>query len=134
MTTSHASHATHATHAAHDAAAHDGSHGSPRSYAIGFALSLVLTLASFGAVMSGALPPGMGLPVIVGLCVAQLLVQLSFFLHLGIGKGQRGNSGIFACTFGLIVIVVAGSLWVMHNADTNMMPTQMTIERARAKD
>ncbi|WP_011300692.1 cytochrome o ubiquinol oxidase subunit IV [Cupriavidus necator] len=131
MTTSHASHAT---HAAHDAAAHDGSHGSPRSYAIGFALSLVLTFASFGAVMSGALPPGMGLPVIVGLCVAQLLVQLSFFLHLGIGKGQRGNSGIFACTFGLIVIVIAGSLWVMHNADTNMMPTQMTIERARAKD
>lgn len=131
MTTSHASHAS---HAAHDAAAHDSAHGSPRSYAIGFALSLVLTFASFGAVMSGALPPGMGLPVIVGLCVAQLLVQLSFFLHLGIGKGQRSNSAIFACTFGLIVIVVAGSLWVMHNADTNMMPTQMTIERARAKD
>ncbi len=124
MTTPYASHAT------HDATAH----GSQRSYAIGFALSLVLTFASFGAVMSGALPPGMGMPVIVGLCVAQLLVQLSFFLHLGIGKGQRGNSGIFACTFALIVIVVAGSLWVMHNADTNMMPTQMTVERARAKD
>ncbi len=74
-----------ASHAAHETTAHDSAHGSPRSYAVGFALSLILTFASFGAVMSGALPPGLGMPVIVGLCVAQLLVQLSFFLHLGIG-------------------------------------------------
>ena len=126
--TSNVSHATHATAAA------GAGHGSLRGYRIGFLLSVALTLASFGAVMSGALPRGLGLPLIVGLCVAQLLVQLAFFLHLGIGRGQRGNTGIFACTFGLIVIVVAGSLWVMHNADLNMMPTHMTIERARAKD
>ena len=115
-------------------APHDAAHASMRGYVTGFALSVALTLAAFGAVMSGALPPGAGLPLIVGLCVAQLLVQLVFFLHLGIGGGQRGNTAIFACTFGLIVIVVAGSLWVMHNADLNMMPTQMSIERARAKD
>ncbi|MGR9580663.1 cytochrome o ubiquinol oxidase subunit IV, partial [Pandoraea sputorum] len=35
---------------------------------------------------------------------------------------------------GLIAIIVAGSLWVMHNANTNMMPTHMSIERAKLRD
>ncbi|GMG92750.1 cytochrome o ubiquinol oxidase subunit IV [Cupriavidus metallidurans] len=104
--------------------AHESSHGSIRSHLIGYGLSVVLTLVSFGAVMSGVLPPGYGLAVIVLLCIAQLLVQLVFFLHLGPRKGQRGNTAIFACTVFLIAIVVSGSLWVMHNANLNMMPMQ----------
>ncbi len=91
-------------------------------------------MASFAAVMTGSLPTQAAIALVVGLCVAQLLVQLVYFLHLGTGPGQRGNTAIFACTGFLIVIVVAGSLWVMHNADINMMPTDMSIERARAKD
>jgi cytochrome o ubiquinol oxidase operon protein cyoD len=103
---------------------HESSHGSIRSHLIGYGLSVVLTLVSFGAVMGDVLPPGYGLAVIVLLCVAQLLVQLVFFLHLGPRKGQRGNTAIFACTVFLIAIVVSGSLWVMHNANLNMMPMQ----------
>jgi cytochrome o ubiquinol oxidase operon protein cyoD len=34
----------------------------------------------------------------------------------------------------LIAIIVAGSLWVIHNANVNMMPTQISIERALARD
>jgi hypothetical protein len=34
----------------------------------------------------------------------------------------------------LIAIVVAGSLWVMHNANENMMPMQMSPEQARAHE
>ncbi|MGY2486028.1 cytochrome o ubiquinol oxidase subunit IV [Cupriavidus sp. CP313] len=109
-------------------------HGSVRSYTIGLLLSVALTMASFAAVMTGSLPTQVAIALVVGLCVAQLLVQLVYFLHLGTGPGQRGNTAIFACTGFLIVIVVAGSLWVMHNADINMMPTDMSIERARAKD
>lgn len=109
-------------------------HGSLTSYAIGFALSLALTLASFGVVMSGLVPHSLRLTAIVLLGVVQLLVQLSYFLHLGTGPGQRGNSGIFICTGLLIVIVVAGSLWVMHNANVNMMPMQMTVDSARTRE
>lgn len=105
-------------------ASHDSSHGTLRSHLIGYALSLVLTFASFGAVMAKVLPPRSGLVLIVALCIVQLLVQLVFFLHLGPRRGQRGNTGIFVCTVFLIAIVVSGSLWVMHNANLNMMPMQ----------
>ncbi|SFP60097.1 cytochrome bo3 quinol oxidase subunit 4 [Variovorax sp. OK605] len=111
-----------------------GSHGSLKSYTVGFALSLLLTFASFGAVMLDVLPRQLRLPVIVMLCVAQLLVQLVYFLHMGSSPDQRSNTGIFICTALLIAIVVAGSLWVMHNANLNMMPMQLTPAEARAKE
>ena len=71
---------------------------------------------------------------IVLFAVAQLLVQLVLFLHLGTSPDQRSNVAIFLFTGLIIFIVVAGSLWVMHNANVNMMPTQMSVERALSKD
>ena len=56
------------------------------------------------------------------------------FLHLGAGKGQLENTVVFICTALLILIAVAGSLWVMHNANVNIMPTTMSPEQARAHD
>jgi cytochrome o ubiquinol oxidase operon protein cyoD len=114
---------------------HDGAH--LKQYVVGFILSLVLTLASFGVIMAaGALNLSKTtlLVAIVLLCVAQLWVQLVFFLHLGSAAEQRYNTGIFICTGGLIAIIVGLSLWVMHNANVNMMPTQITIERAISRD
>lgn len=121
-------------HAVGHDSTHDSGHGSLTSYVIGFVLCVALTLASFGAVMYDVVPRGMGLTAIVVLCVVQLIVQLVFFLHIGTAREQRSNTGIFLCTALLIVIIVAGSLWVMHNANLNMMPTHMTIDRAKAKD
>jgi cytochrome o ubiquinol oxidase operon protein cyoD len=94
----------------------------------------VLTVLSFGAVMSGFVPHEMILGAITVLAVVQLLVQLVFFLHLGAAPEQRNNTVIFVLTLLLIATIVAGSLWVMHNANVNMMPMQMTPERAMSKD
>jgi cytochrome o ubiquinol oxidase subunit IV len=105
-------------------------HGNAMSYTTGFMLSLALTFTSFGVIMSGAIPHRFQLAAIVGLCVAQLLVQLVYFLHMGSHPDQRANTAIFACTGLLIAIVVAGSLWVMHNANVNMMPTHMSVQHA----
>lgn len=115
-------------------ASHSASHGTVKSYVVGFILSLGLTALSFGAVMSGTLPRGMILPAITLLAVVQLLVQLIYFLHLGTAPEQRNNTMIFILTGLLIATIVAGSLWVMHNANVNMMSTQVSPERARAKD
>jgi cytochrome o ubiquinol oxidase subunit IV len=113
---------------------HKASHGSLKSYITGFGLSLVLTALSFGAVMSGLVPHDMILGAITILAIVQLLVQLMFFLHLGAAPEQRNNTVIFVLTILLIATIVAGSLWVMHNANVNMMPTQMTPDRAMSKD
>ncbi|HKT96542.1 MAG TPA: cytochrome o ubiquinol oxidase subunit IV [Paraburkholderia sp.] len=125
---------TNVTHSSSRDSNHDNSHGSFRSYMIGTILSLVLTLASFGVVMLDVVPPEAGLAAIVVLCVAQLVVQLVYFLHIGASRSQRANTGIFVCTAFLIAVIVGLSLWVMHNANVNMMPTQMSIERAMAHD
>jgi cytochrome o ubiquinol oxidase operon protein cyoD len=116
------------------AAGHDEAHGSLKGYLVGTVLSLVLTLASFGVVMGHVVTAGVGLALIVVLCVAQLIVQLVYFLHLGTGAGQRSNTGIFVCTALLIAVIVGLSLWVIHNANVNMMPTHMSVERAMAHD
>jgi cytochrome o ubiquinol oxidase subunit IV len=115
-------------------AKHDASHVSLTSYLIGFGGSLVLTAFSFAAVMSGVIPPSMVLPTITVLAIVQLVVQLFFFMHLGTAPEQRSNTVIFVLTLLLIATIVAGSLWVIHNANVNMMPMQMSPERARAKD
>jgi cytochrome o ubiquinol oxidase operon protein cyoD len=112
----------------------DASHGSQKSYTIGFVLSLVLTVLSFGTVMSGFVPQSAMLTGIVVFAVAQLLVQLVFFLHMGTSPDQRNNLAIFLFTGLIIAIVVSGSLWVMHNADVNMMPTSMSADRAMSRD
>ena len=121
------------SHAIHHAG-HDASHGSFKGYMIGTVLSLVLTLASFGVVMLRVVSPEFGLAAIVVLCVAQLVVQLYYFLHIGASRSQRANTGIFICTAFLIAVIVGLSLWVMHNANVNMMPTQISIDRAMAHD
>lgn len=100
----------------------DASHGSLKSYLVGFFWSLVLTLASFGAVMTDLISKEMILPVLIILAVVQLLVQLSYFLHISFMPGKRTNTAVLVCTVVLIAIMVIGSLWVMHNANVNMMP------------
>lgn len=118
----------------HDAFQSTSHHVSLKSYVIGIVLSLALTLASFGTVMTHLVPRAYGLAAIVVFCVAQLVVQLVFFLHIGASRDQRANTGIFVCTGLLIAIIVGLSLWVMHNANQNMMPTHMSVDRAISRD
>jgi len=111
-------------HHSHDAAHHDAAHadhGSTKSYLIGFALSVVLTLASFGVVMSGLVPHDLMMPGIIVFGVAQLVVQLVCFLHMGTSPSQRSNLAIMLFTLLILAIVVVGSLWVLHNMNVNMM-------------
>ncbi|MBU6248351.1 MAG: cytochrome o ubiquinol oxidase subunit IV [Xanthomonadaceae bacterium] len=108
------------SHVSHDHG-HDEGHGSLKSYIVGFGLSVLLTLASFGTVMSGVVPHHLMLPGIVVFAVAQLLVQLVFFLHMGTSPGKQGNLAIMLFTLLILAIVVVGSLWVLHNMNVNMM-------------
>ncbi len=118
----------------HHSTSDTASHGSVASYALGFLLSLVLTAWSFGAVMSGAVPHDLRLPAIVAFAVIQLVAQLIFFLHLGLAREQRSDLAALAFTGLILATIVSGSLWVMHNANVNMMPTGMSADMAKVKD
>lgn len=102
--------------------------GSIKSYTIGFALSIILTLIPFGLVMNGNLT-GFGIvSLLVMFALAQLLVQTVFFLHIGNENGPRLNLLTYLFMLLVVVIVVIGSLWIMANLDYNMMPHDMEHE------
>ena len=55
------------------------------------------------------------------LAIAQMGVHLVFFLHITTGPDNTNN--VLALAFGvlIVILVVAGSLWIMWDLDDNMM-------------
>jgi cytochrome o ubiquinol oxidase operon protein cyoD len=113
----------HAGHG-HDAHGHDEhAHGSFKGYMIGFVLSVILTAIPFWLVMSGALgSTQLTAFAIMAFAVAQIIVHMIYFLHMN-GKSEGGWTMLaLVFTIILVVIALAGSLWVMYHLNTNMMP------------
>ena len=112
---------------AHDTHAHDAhgaggeSHGTVKSYLIGFVLAAALTIIPFWAVMVGDFSRGITGAIIVVTAVLQILVHLVFFLHLDRSSEQRWNVTAALFTLLVIAIIVVGTLWVMHNMNVHMM-------------
>ncbi|MFI8482883.1 cytochrome o ubiquinol oxidase subunit IV [Pseudomonas sp. NPDC078700] len=98
------------------------SHGSVRSYAIGFILSVILTVIPFAMVMSGHFSRNTALTAMVVLGVVQVLVHLVCFLHMNTSSEGRWNLLAFLFTILIIVMLVGLAIWIMVNADQLMMP------------
>ncbi|MGU3399320.1 cytochrome o ubiquinol oxidase subunit IV [Brucellaceae bacterium D45D] len=119
-------------HETHDhGTPHDAAHGSLKAYLIGFVLAVVLTVVPFLLAMNGYFTPGTTAAIVIGIAVVQILVHLVYFLHLD--PKSEGGWNILALIFTVIIlaIVLAGSIWVMHHLDTNMMPMYMTPDDVR---
>jgi cytochrome o ubiquinol oxidase operon protein cyoD len=97
-------------------------------YVSGFILSLLLTGGAYLAVTQHISTGGMLIAVIVGLAIAQVLVQLYFFLHLGEETKPRWKLAVLLSMLGVLGILVFGSLWIMQNLNYNMMsPQEMNV-------
>lgn len=96
------------------------SHGSVGSYTLGFALSALLTVAAFALVMRPMLSPQATLAAIVVLAVAQIVVQMYYFLHLD-RSSERWNFISLYFTVLIVAILVGGSLWIMTHLSHNLM-------------
>ena len=92
------------------------------SYTAGLALAILLTIVSFVVSQTHLLwPPGIPVGLLV-LAFAQIGVHLVFFLHLGSGSDNTNN--ILALAFGVLIVflVITGSVWIIANLNSNMMP------------
>lgn len=96
-------------------------HGSVKSYAIGFILSVILTLIPFGLVMYPSLPKDVTLWIVLAFAVIQVIVHLVYFLHLDRSAAQRNNVIAFIFAALVIVLLVGLSLWIMFSIHTVMM-------------
>jgi cytochrome o ubiquinol oxidase subunit IV len=95
---------------------------------IGLLLAVILTITSFWVANTSVLwTPGVP-PGLVVLAIAQMGVHLVFFLHINSGPDNTNN--ILALAFGVLIVlvVVAGSMWIMADMNQNMvMPSPAPI-------
>lgn len=114
----------HDEHGAHNAHHDDGlPHASLREYLTGFVLSVILTVIPFWLVMGGVLSSKLlTTGIILIFAVAQMLVHIVYFLHLNTRSEGGWNMLASIFTIVLVVIAIAGSLWVMYHMNANMMP------------
>lgn len=103
--------------------------GSVATYSAGFIISVILTLAAYFAVREYAdtSSPKFLIFIVICLALAQLLVQLQFFIHLGQESKPRWNKLMFLSMLGVLLIVVIGSLWIMNNLNYHMSPQETEI-------
>lgn len=96
-------------------------HGTVKSYIVGFIISLVLTIIPFVIVAKHMLSNN-AMYITIGLfALAQLFIQLVFFLHLSFKSSAKWNLSVFLFTLVVVLILVLGSLWIMINLDFFMM-------------
>ena len=108
----------------HDGHDHDhADHGTLKTYATGFILSVILTAIPFWLVMAGVIASNaVAAFVVVGLALAQIVVHMVFFLHMDTRSESGWTFMALMFTIVLIAIALSGSLWVMYHLTSNMMP------------
>jgi cytochrome o ubiquinol oxidase operon protein cyoD len=116
-----------AVHNDHGAAHHgqqdEAGHGSLKGYVTGFVLAVILTAIPFWLVMGGVLPSARVTGfVVMGFAVVQMVVHMVYFLHMNTRAEGGWTMLALLFTLVLVVITIAGSLWIMFHLDNNMMP------------
>lgn len=89
--------------------------GSVGSYVIGFMLSLLFSAIPYYLVVNQTITGNTLFITILSFAMMQMVIQLTFFLHIGRGPKPKWNLFFFLATFFAVVVVVAGSVLIMNN-------------------
>jgi len=100
-------------------------------YSTGFLLSLIITVFAYAAVVNKLASGDTLLYSLAGLALVQAIVQLIFFLKLGREEGAKWRLAAFASMLVVLLIVVIGSIWIMHHLNYNM--THMSKDQIQEK-
>ncbi|WHI47918.1 cytochrome o ubiquinol oxidase subunit IV [Microbulbifer sp. VAAF005] len=94
-----------------------------RLYITGYILSIVLTLAAFAAVLTTGKENKSVLILVALLGVAQLVVQLKYFLNVTTQRDRRDNLALILFSSLILLIIVMGTVWIMGNLAVRMHTT-----------
>ncbi len=113
----------------HDAMSHsEMPHATYREYMIGFWISVVLTVIPFWLVLADVLDnKGLAIFYVCALGLVQMVVHMVYFLHMNTRAEEGWLVMSLAFTLLLVVIAIAGSVWIMFHLDHNMMPGMMDV-------
>jgi cytochrome o ubiquinol oxidase subunit IV len=101
------------------------------SYVVGLGLAVALTGVSFFVAGTQLVwTPSIPVALIV-LAIAQMGVHLVFFLHITSGPDNTNN--VMALAFGVLIVLllIGGSLWIMHHLNHNMTPMDAILRMQR---
>lgn len=94
----------------------------PQKYTTGFILSVILTLVPFWIVMQDLAEGWTLVLLLMMFAVAQLFIQLVYFLHLGDEQKPKWQQTSFVFAMFFVVVLVIGSIWIMYELDYNAHP------------
>lgn len=86
-----------------------------RSYLVGGALSIALTMLAFAAVLWLEFSRTTTLTLIAITAVAQTIVQVHYFLHIGLGQQKREDLQLILFSLILLTLMAGGTIWIMGN-------------------
>ena len=98
-----------------------GSHGTSTSYRIGFVICAILTVIPFALVMNPVFSQPTTLLILVAFAVAQIVVQLVYFLHMNSSSEGGWNLISFVFTLVILFIIVSLSIWIIWSMHFHMM-------------
>lgn len=99
----------------------ESSHKAFLSYVTGFLLSIVLSIIPYAMVTEQMFGKNSLMIGITFFALAQLVVQVVFFLHLPVKEKPYWNIVVFVYTLLIVAFLVIGSLWIMYHLNYNMM-------------
>ncbi len=91
----------------------------------GLILSVGLTLTAYFIVVTQSLSGGALSGTIFSLAIVQTLIQLFFFLHIGLESKPRWSLMTFLFMVLVLAIIMGGTIWIMHSLNYNLMVTDM---------
>lgn len=95
-------------------------------YIKGYVLSLYCTLVAYLLVEHRSLGKTGLIAAVSLLALIQFFVQARYFLHLSARDASRSKRMVFYFMLGVVIIVVAGSIWIMQNLNYHMRtPAEM---------
>ncbi|VFP87459.1 Cytochrome bo(3) ubiquinol oxidase subunit 4 [Candidatus Erwinia haradaeae] len=92
-----------------------------QTYLKGFIFSILLTIIPFWMVINRAGSKSTILSLVIICAIVQIFVHLIYFLHLNRKSEEGWNFIAILFTALIILIIIAGSLWIMWNLNCNMM-------------
>ncbi len=92
-------------------------------YLFGGVLAVLLTLAAYAVATRSLFTPSLSVALVILLILLQFLVQVRYFLH--IRWNTAGTERLLSLAYAMLIvsILLIGSLWIMQNLSTRMMPS-----------
>ena len=91
------------------------------TYAIGYALALILSGAAFAAVHWQIFGPRWVFATVLALAWVQMVVHFRFFLHITLAKSARDDLQLILFSTLIVLLMVGGTIVILFNLRDRMI-------------